>query len=348
MIVETHGNLLTAEAEALVNTVNTVGVMGKGIALQFKRAFPDNFAAYEQACKDGKLEPGQMLVFQPGLLNGPRFIINFPTKRHWRGSARLEDIDSGLRALIDEVKRLRIRSIAVPPLGCGNGGLDWRDVKPRIVEAFQVVPDVRVLLFAPGEAPAPSEMTVKTPRPRMTPAVAATVGIMGRYAQFDYRLTLLEVQKLVYFLKESGEELARTKFEKGTYGPYADNLRHVLNRLEGHYIQGFGDATKNQPDTPVWLLPDATAEAEAFLEQKPDTLARFERVAELIDGLETPHGLELLSSVHWVATRENAAAKTDFAAAAAGVRAWSPRKAGRFKEAHLRLAWDRLRSQGWI
>jgi O-acetyl-ADP-ribose deacetylase (regulator of RNase III) len=159
MIIETQGDLLAADAEALVNTVNTVGVMGKGIALQFKRAFPENFAAYERACRNGEVQPGRMLVFQSGLLDGPRYIINFPTKRHWRESSRLEDIDSGLDALIIEVKRLNIRSIAVPPLGCGNGGLDWIEVKPRIQRAFQAVPKVRILLFTPDDG------GLKTARP---------------------------------------------------------------------------------------------------------------------------------------------------------------------------------------
>lgn len=153
MIELTHGDILRADAEALINTVNCVGVMGHGIALQFKRAFPANFASYALACKRDEVQPGRMLVVETGQLTNPRFLVNFPTKRHWKDKSRIEDIDAGLDALIAEVKRLRIRSIAVPPLGCGLGGLDWADVRPRIERAFAALPDVRVLVYEPSGPP---------------------------------------------------------------------------------------------------------------------------------------------------------------------------------------------------
>jgi O-acetyl-ADP-ribose deacetylase (regulator of RNase III) len=142
MIEEAKGNLLEADAEALVNTVNTVGHMGKGIALQFKQAYPENFLAYARAVKRGEVRAGRMFVVPTGFVTNPRYIINFPTKRHWRGRSRIEDIEAGLEALVGEIRRLGIRSIAVPPLGCGNGGLDWRDVEPRIKRALAELPDV--------------------------------------------------------------------------------------------------------------------------------------------------------------------------------------------------------------
>ncbi len=146
-----HGNLLEAPVEALVNTVNTVGVMGKGIALEFRQAFPTMFRAYEKACKTGEVRLGKMHVFDlGGLTGGPRWIINFPTKEHWRERSRLENIEAGLKDLVMTIRRLGIHSIAVPPLGCGNGGLDWHDVRPRIEAGLANVPEVRVLLFAPG------------------------------------------------------------------------------------------------------------------------------------------------------------------------------------------------------
>src|SRR6266478_3853889 len=153
MIHNASGNLLQAETEALVNTVNCVGFMGKGIALQFKQAWPENFEAYAKACKAGEVRPGRMFIWETGRMINPKFIINFPTKRDWRGKSRIEDIKSGLRALIADVRRLGIRTIAVPPLGCGNGGLDWRDVRPLIKEAFADVPDVNVQLYSPDGAP---------------------------------------------------------------------------------------------------------------------------------------------------------------------------------------------------
>ena len=150
MIQPTEGNLLKAPAEALVNIVNTEGVMGKGIALQFRQAYPGMFKAYVDACKRGQVQLGRMDVHDlGGLAEGPRWIINFPTKGHWRASSRLVDIDAGLDDLIATVRRLGIRSIAVPPLGCGHGGLDWAQVRPRIEQAFARVPEVSVRLYAP-------------------------------------------------------------------------------------------------------------------------------------------------------------------------------------------------------
>jgi len=166
MIELTRGDMLKADAEALVNTVNCVGVMGRGLAAQFKRAYPKNFSAYQQACKRHEVQPGRMLIVETGPLTRPRWVINFPTKRHWRGDSRIEDIDAGLTALIADVGRLGIKSIAVPPLGCGLGGLDWDAVRPRIEHAFARLPDVTVLLFEPEGAPLPREMVRSATRRR--------------------------------------------------------------------------------------------------------------------------------------------------------------------------------------
>jgi len=298
MIELTRGNLLQAPAEALVNTVNCVGYMGKGIALQFKQAFPANFKHYEAACHAGDLVPGKMMIHDNGGLVNPRYIINFPTKRHWKGKSRIEDIESGLNALVADVQRLGIRSIAVPPLGCGLGGLEWRVVRPMIEQAFAGLPDVQVLLFEPAGAPEAKAMPVRTERPHMTPARALFVKLMDAYSALDYSRTLLEVQKLAYFLQEAGEPL-RLKYEAGHYGPYAANLNKVLEVMEGHFIRGYGDCQK--PEAEIELLPGAVDEASAFLADKRDSLTRLEQVADLIEGFETPYGMELLATVHWVA-----------------------------------------------
>src|SRR6266581_5455067 len=176
MIELTQGNILKADADALVNTVNCVGFMGKGIALQFKKAYPENFDAYQKACSAGEVQPGRMFIFELHSMLNPKYVINFPTKRDWRAKSRYEDVGSGLKALIAEVRRLGIRSIAVPPLGCGLGGLDWRKVRPRIEQAFAASPDVRVLLFEPDGAPVPKEMIRSTNMPTMTPGRAVLVG----------------------------------------------------------------------------------------------------------------------------------------------------------------------------
>lgn len=343
MIELVTGNLLQADVEALVNTVNTVGAMGKGIALQFKQAYPANFEAYRKAVARGEVQPGRMFVFETGLMMNPRVIINFPTKRHWRGRSRIEDIQSGLEDLARVIETRGIRSIAIPPLGCGNGGLDWDDVRPLILAMLKRVPEVRALVFGPEGPPDPGSMPVGTERPRMTPARALLVRLMDRYSELAYRLTLLEIQKLAYFLQESGEPL-RLEFEKGHYGPYAANLNKVLERIEGHFTRGYGDTQK--PDVEIRLLPGANEEAIEFLDALPESIARLDAVASLIDGFETPYGMELLSSVHWVAAREPKV--RDAAGAIGAVHGWSDRKQSMFKAHHIEVAWNRLAEAGWV
>src|SRR4030042_5400927 len=290
------GNLLKAEAEALVNTVNTFGVMGKGIALQFRQAYPANYEAYRKACNYHEVLPGKMFVFATNKLVNPKYIINFPTKRHWKGKSRMEDIEAGLKALVDVVRKLGIHSIAVPPLGCGSGGLHWDEVKPRIEVAFRYLPDITVLLFKPEGAPEAEEMRVTTKKPAMTPGRAALLGLLERYVMPGYRLTLLEIQKLAYFLQAAGEPL-RLNFVRGKYGQYAETLHHVLQRLEGHFIRGYGDRSRNAS---VRLIPGATDEASSFLANHKDTVNRLDRVGRLIEGFESPYGMELLATVHWL------------------------------------------------
>lgn len=341
MIESAQGNLLTANAEALVNTVNCMGYMGKGIALQFKQAFPANFTEYQAACKAGRLAPGQMLIHDNGALVNPRYIINFPTKRHWKGKSRIEDIVSGLSALVTDVRRLGIRSIAIPPLGCGLGGLDWREVRPLIETAFAPLTDVRVLLYEPSGAPEARTMPVATQRPKMTPARALFIKLMDAYGALDYSRTLLEVQKLAYFLQAAGEPL-RLKYQAGIYGPYAHNLNKVLEVMEGHFIRGYGDSQK--PDAQIELLPGATAEADAFLADNQACKPRLQKVAELIEGFETPYGMELLATVHWVAHHGCANAEQAIAA----VHGWNPRKARIFRPEHIHTAWGHLARRNWM
>jgi O-acetyl-ADP-ribose deacetylase (regulator of RNase III) len=348
MIEFATGNLMQAPVEALVNTVNTAGVMGRGIALQFKQAYPAMFRAYETACKTDLVKLGKMHVFDlGGLVGGPHWIINFPTKGHWRTASRMKDIEAGLQDLVATIKRLGIRSIAIPPLGCGNGGLDWSDVRPRIEAAMHELPDVRVLVYPPGRAPEAEAMPNRTERPNMTMGRAALILLMDRYLKglLDPFVSLLEIHKLMYFMQEAGQPL-QLKYEAKPFGPYAPNLRQVLIRLETHYTQGYGDG-KDKPNTPIHLLPGAVEEASAFLREDSEALARMDRVAELIEGFEDPFGLELLSSLHWV-VRENPEARENPEVAISAVQAWSPRKKQQLKREHLLHAWDRLNEQGWI
>lgn len=344
MIENTKGNLLQAEAEALVNTVNCVGIMGKGIALQFKQAYPEMAKVYEKACKREEIQPGRVQVWDTGALRGPRHIINFPTKQHWRSKSRPEDIESGLVSLVQTIRELGIESIAVPPLGCGHGGLAWSKVRRMIEKAFEEIPDVRVLLFAPGGAPAVEDRVIRTTRPKLTKARALFIAAIDRYSLLSYQVTQLEIQKLAYFLQEAGEPL-RLKIEKGQYGPYADNLNKVLETLEGHYIRGYdGD---RHPEKAISLCDDAAGEAAAFLEKEPDARSRLENVGRLIEGFETPYGMELLSSVHFVARHEIPNAATDDEAIEL-VHAWNDRKRDLMKSNHIRAAWGHLKAAGWM
>lgn len=342
MVELTRGNLLEADADALVNTVNTVGVMGKGIALQFRQAFPDNYKAYSRAVEAGDVVPGRMFVYRTGMLR-PRFIVNFPTKRHWRGKSRLDDIKAGLTDLVRVVREDRIESLAVPPLGCGNGGLQWREVKPLIEAAMSNVPDVRVILFVPLGAPENEKMIVASKRPNMTETRAALLMLLKSYAAPGYRLTLLEAEKLAYLLQAAGQSM-KLDFARGRYGPYAEVLNHVLQNMEGHYIRGYGDRSR---DAAIRTIPEAVAEAEDFLKDRPDTQRRLQRVIELIDGFETPYGMELLATILW-ASKDDSSVACEPEAAVQAVHAWNDRKRRVFCPSHINIAWRRLRDQGWL
>lgn len=344
MIEYTSGNILDADAEALVNSVNCVGVMGRGIALQFKKAFPENYKAYAAACRRGEVQPGRMYVFETQRLTNPRYIINFPTKRHWRGKSRLSDIEAGLEALVDEISRRGIRSIAIPPLASGLGGLAWADVRSRMDRALRSLTDIRITVFEPKGALVTADMAKSPEVPDMTPGRAALVGLMHRYlgALMDPFVTLLEVHKLMYFMQEAGEPL-RLRCVEAPYGPYAENLRHVLQAIEGYFISGYAYGG-DEPDKELKLVPGAVADALAYLAAHPETHTRFDRVADLVEGFETPFGLELLSTVHWVATHKKVKTAEDVVNEAY---AWSDRKR-RFSERQLRLALEVLAKKDWL
>jgi len=348
MIEVKQGDLLKAQVDALVNTVNCVGVMGKGIALQFKKAFPENFKSYAKACKSDQVVPGKMFIVDAGNLMQTRYVINFPTKRHWRGKSRMEDVESGLKALVEEVKRLKIKSIALPPLGCGNGGLDWNTVRPRIEQAFAGLPEVEVQLFAPSGAPAVEKMANRTEKPHLTVSRALFIKLLDLYKVADYRLSRLEIQELAYFLQGAGEPL-KLAYEAGKYGPYAHNLNHVLDRLDGHYIHGFGDNTDKADEASIGLMDGAIKEAETFLaESKVDqSQKRLDRIQRLIEGFETPYGMELLATVHWAVTNvENPPAMQEDAIEL--VHKWSSRKAELFTPRHIGITYQRLKDDGWF
>ncbi|MGO9319899.1 MAG: macro domain-containing protein [Solirubrobacteraceae bacterium] len=336
------GDLLSDDSEALVNTVNTVGVMGKGVALQFRKAFPDNYRAYQRACRHDEVRPGNMFVFETGQMVGPRLLINFPTKEHWRGKARMEYIDAGLADLVRVLRQHKIRSVAVPPLGCGNGGLRWDDVRPRIEAALTPLRGVRVTLYDPGAPPSVRKQRSATKRPRMTRGRAALIAAFAAYRRDPTAvLTLRAAQKLAYLLQVAGEPL-KLDFVKAEYGPYAEVLNHALQNMEGHFTVGYGDRTTVAD---LSLLEGAASGAQAYLAADADATARVERLSGLIEGFENPLGLELLTTVHWAATCDGATTPEE---ATKVVAEWTPRKREVFGTREVAIAWERLESQGWL
>ncbi len=338
------GDIFKEDAEALVNSVNCVGVMGRGIALQFKKKFPANFKAYSAACKRNEVAPGRMFVYETGTLSNPRYIINFPTKRHWRGKSRMEDIETGLHSLVQEIRERNISSIAIPPLGTNLGGLNWNDVRPRIEAALAPVENLTVLLFEPGGGPSDDRPNRSRNVPTMTRGRAALVALMDNYLRglLDPFVTLLEAHKLMYFMQEAGEPL-KLHFQQAHYGPYAENMRHVLREIDGHLISGYRDGG-DTPGKELELVPGAVEDAGQYLERYPKTLERLRRVSQLVEGFESSFGLELLSTVHWVASEHPVA---DDSQVIKYTYAWNIRKR-QFSERQIRLALRVLKDKGWL
>ncbi|MCZ6674174.1 MAG: macro domain-containing protein, partial [Verrucomicrobia bacterium] len=294
--------------------------------------------------KDEAVLPGSMFIHETGELTNPKYIINFPTKRHWRGKSRMEDIESGLAALVEDIQRLEIKSIAIPPLGSGLGGLNWSEVREQIESAVGSLLDVEVRIYEPSGAPDAEKMVPNREVPKMTPGRAALVELIDRYLSglLDPMVSLLEVHKLMYFMQEAGQPL-RLKYEKGTYGPYATNLRHVLNHVEGHLLSGYADGG-DDPGKQLKLVPGAVEDAKQFLRDDMETRKRFLRVSELVEGFESPFGLELLSTVYWVAKNEGAHSVEEVQEK---TYAWNERKT-QFSPRQIDLAVKNLAQGRWI
>ena len=304
-----QGNLFDAPTEALVNTVNTVGVMGKGIALMFKEAFPDNFRAYDEAVKREEVRIGHVFVTENHALDGPQWLINFPTKKHWRQPSRLEWIVTGLEDLRRVVEEKGIHSIALPPLGCGNGGLDWSDIRPVIERELGQLHDVDVWVFEP--TPKYQNVAKRAGVMKLTPARALVAEMIRRYWVLGIECTYLEVQKLCWFLERSIQDLGLEdpldlRFVADKYGPYSDRLRHLLNGLDGSYLHCDKRLSDAGPSDTIWFDEERRPYVDLFLKQENSRSLRaiLDRTTELIDGFESPLGMELLATVDWLIERE--------------------------------------------
>ena len=305
MITLTHGNLLDADVEAVVNTVNTVGIMGKGIALMFKEKFSENFRAYARACEANEVRIGRMFVTESRELFGPRWIINFPTKTHWRVNTKIEWVEEGLEDLVRVIREKDIRSIAIPPLGCGNGGLEWQDVRPLIESALGELDGVNVIVYEPTAKY--QNVAKRTGVEKLTPARALVAEIVRRYSLLGIECSILEVQKLGWFLERGVARFGVTnalnfRFQANKYGPYSHNLTKLLDSLDGSYLRCDKRLADAGPLDLIWFNDAKYDRVQAYLNSGEGK--QFSRVLEwasaTIDGFESPLGMELLATVDWM------------------------------------------------
>ena len=311
MLRFTQGNLLDADVDAVVNTVNTVGVMGKGIALMFKEKFPENYKAYAAACKRGEVQVGRMFVTESLELSGPRWIINFPTKKDWRHPSKLEWIIDGLKDLHVVIGEKGIRSVAIPPLGSGNGGLKWSDVRPHIESTLCDLANVEVVVYEPTA----KYQNVAKGRgvEKLTPARALIAEMIRRYGILGLDCSILEAQKLAWVLtrmigKCGLADPLRLTFAADKYGPYAPELTHLLNALDGSFLHCEKRVVDASPFDTIYFDTEwqprlaayfATSDGAPFVEI-------VDKTDELIDGFQSPLGMEALATVDWLLQRENA------------------------------------------
>ena len=349
MITFTQGNLLEARVEALVNTVNTVGVMGKGIALMFKERFAENFRRYAAACKAREVQTGKMFVTPVHELDGPRWIVNFPTKQHWRSPSRLEWVQEGLQDLRRFLLEQHIQSVAIPPLGAGNGGLEWAKVREQITQTLGDL-DIEILVFEPTSQY--ENVAKRTGVEKLTPARALIAELVRRYWVLGMECSLLEIQKLAWFLEREIEKRGLTsldlRFNAHKYGPYADRLRHLLEGLDGSYLHSDKRISDATPLEVIWFDDARKDLVHRYLQSEAKAYAHaLESTTALIDGFESPFGMELLATVDWLLAREGVAPTVP--ALREGLRHWrggsdaAARKDRLFDNRALGIALERLR-----
>ncbi|NRB42448.1 MAG: macro domain-containing protein [Pseudomonadales bacterium] len=350
MITYTQGNLLDSPAEALVNTVNTVGVMGKGIALMFKERFEKNMLDYAKACKNGEVVTGTMFVTETGELMGPKWIVNFPTKRHWRTKSKIEWVIDGLHYLRRFILENQVSSIAVPPLGAGNGGLKWSEVKPHVEEILGDLNGVEVIVFEPTVKY--QNVAKKEGVEQLTPARALIAELVRRYWVLGMECSILEIQKLAWFLQRSilatsKDDPLRLRFEAHFYGPYSNNLVHLINALDGSYLSSDKRIPDAEPLDVIWFNDKNKDRIAAYLNSEAqDYIDVLDRTTQLIDGFESPYGMELLSTVDWLIQKEHCEPTVE--AIEEGIlkwpagEHWAKRKAALFERKHIKIALDRL------
>jgi O-acetyl-ADP-ribose deacetylase (regulator of RNase III) len=294
------GNLLEAKTDALVNTVNTVGVMGKGIALQFKERFPINYKIYVSECKAGKVKIGKMLVVKELTLEGEKLIINFPTKTEWYKKSQYSFINEGLEDLVKVIGEYKIKSIAIPPLGSGNGGLKWDKVKVLMNQYLENISDTEILIYEPN-----AEVKRLLERQNEKSVELRPGRAMLLYAMFEYEkhgeiASVFAANKLAYFLQKGGEPL-RLDFVPYKYGPYSQAIDKVLYALNGKYLNGL-EQMNARAFEPLKLNYQTYPEVEEYIRKNlnAEQHTRLKNLFELISGFESSLALEILSSVDYL------------------------------------------------
>ncbi|WP_316846532.1 macro domain-containing protein [Pedobacter psychrodurus] len=339
------GNLLDASTQALVNTVNTVGVMGKGIALQFKERFPLNFKIYLEECKKGSVVPGKLLVVNDGTLEGERTIINFPTKTEWYKKSQYSYIEEGLKDLSRIILEREIKSIAIPPLGCGNGGLKWEKVKPMIEEYMGRLEGVDIIVYEPNDQVKQIlKQQDQNKDVKLTPAKAILLYAMFYYDSLGENTSLFIANKLAYFLQRLGEgNFKRLKFQALHYGPYSVQVEHMVQAMNGKFIRGL-EQNELKAFEPFELQYTRLAEVSDFVKREltSDQQNIIKQLVKLLDGFQSALSIEILASLDFVKKENPGISKEE---AAVSVK-WSERKKKLFKDKYIDIAWEHLLNYG--
>lgn len=339
MIKYITGDIFESTAEALVNTVNTVGVMGKGIALQFKKLYPGNYNEYRRACKNGELTVGNLLITTDrNIESGDRIIINFPTKTDWRKSSEYSYIETGLDALAREITDRNIKSVAIPPLGAGNGGLEWTRVKSLIEDRLKDI-DARIFVYEPN---ARIKEHLKTERVKLTGGRALLLYVFYDLVRNGSFVSEFAGEKICYFLQRFGaKKYFNLDYTPHFYGPYSGKVRFVLAALNGSYLMGYSDMDK-KPFEPLTLIADGYDDVVSYIENNPSLKSIGDRTMEFLEGFYSDFSLELLSSVDYIINKEKT---LDSDLIYGKLCSWNNRKRSMFdNKEYIELAVNKLKS----
>lgn len=353
------GDLFESEAQTLVNTVNCVGIMGKGLALEFKKRFPDMYDDYVMRCERKQVRLGEPYLYRRLF---PPSIVNFPTKDHWRSVSKLSDIVAGLEYLVQHHREWGITSLAVPPLGCGQGQLEWRVVGPTLYRHLSRL-DIPVDLYAPAGTPeaelaasflaqdvrAPVPAMSEEDEPRINPAWVALVEILARIerAYYHWPVGHTRFQKLAYFATESGLPTG-FHFARGSYGPFSNEVKSVITKLVNNGLlreDRFGQMLALKPG-PTYhdaveapLYREALAQWESVIEQIADLLLR-------IPTTET----EVVATVHnaWASLARERQRRITESEVVGAVQEWKRRRKPPLNDEAIIQTIRNLYTLGWV